>query len=200
MNVFNVKKILLASLMGACGLSVSACSTTSSVKVASGAPITYKVDQNAVRMASLTKPNLPPVHTLPQSRPTYTIPSPYTPQGLAAPRAEAEAPSQSGVAFDPSQVDRDLYAHQRVGKRYTIMGKSYTPKHQPDYDKVGEASWYGDKFHGKPTATGEIYNKNDITAAHKTLPLNSMLHVTNCLLYTSPSPRDRQKSRMPSSA
>lgn len=179
MNVFNVKKILLVSLIGACGLSVTACSTTSSVKVASGAPITYKVDQNAVRMASLTKPNLAPVHTLPQSRPTYTIPSPYTPQGLPTPRVQVEAPVAEGTPFDPSQVDRDLYAHQRVGKRYTIMGKSYMPKHQPDYDKVGEASWYGDKFHGKPTATGEIYNKNDMTAAHKTLPLNSMLHVTN---------------------
>ncbi|MDA8707887.1 septal ring lytic transglycosylase RlpA family protein [Hellea sp.] len=41
------------------------------------------------------------------------------------------------------------------------------------------ASWYGDKYHGKPTATGEIFNKNAMTAAHKTLPLNSMLYVTN---------------------
>ncbi|NNC36253.1 MAG: septal ring lytic transglycosylase RlpA family protein [Acidimicrobiales bacterium] len=59
------------------------------------------------------------------------------------------------------------------------MGKSYTPKHQPGYDKTGTASWYGDKFHGKPTATGEPYDMNDITAAHKTLPLNSMVFVTN---------------------
>ena len=41
------------------------------------------------------------------------------------------------------------------------------------------ASWYGDKFHGKPTATGETFNKYDLTAAHKTLPLNSMVYVTN---------------------
>ena len=59
------------------------------------------------------------------------------------------------------------------------MGKSYTPKHEPNYDVTGTASWYGDKFHGKPTATGETYDMNDLTAAHKTLPLNSMLHVTN---------------------
>jgi len=59
------------------------------------------------------------------------------------------------------------------------MGKSYTPKHNPDYDVTGTASWYGPKFNGKPTATGEIYDMYDMTAAHKTLPLNSMLFVTN---------------------
>lgn len=81
--------------------------------------------------------------------------------------------------FDQSRIDRNLYKHQRIGKLYTIMGKSYRPKHEPDYNVVGITSWYGDKFHGKPTATGEIFNKNDMTAAHKTLPLNSMLYVTN---------------------
>ena len=81
--------------------------------------------------------------------------------------------------FDASRVDRRLYAHQRIGKTYKIMGKSYTPRHEPYYDKVGVASWYGGKFHGKKTASGEIYNMNNITAAHKTLPLHSMVYVTN---------------------
>ena len=81
--------------------------------------------------------------------------------------------------FNPAFVDRTLYSHQKVGKRYKIMGKHYTPKHEPYYDVVGIASWYGDKFHGKPTATGEIYNQYDLTVAHKTLPLNSLLYVTN---------------------
>jgi len=85
----------------------------------------------------------------------------------------------ASAQFDTSRVDKDLYKHQRVGTPYTIMGKRYKPKHDPKYDKTGIASWYGDKFHGKPTATGEIYNKNDLTAAHRTLPLNSMLVVTN---------------------
>ena len=86
---------------------------------------------------------------------------------------------QEHQKFDQSSVDTDLYKHQRIGKKYKIMGKSYTPKHQPHYNKVGTASWYGDKFHGKPTATGELYDMDDITAAHKTLPLNSMVYVTN---------------------
>jgi rare lipoprotein A (peptidoglycan hydrolase) len=81
--------------------------------------------------------------------------------------------------FNPSLIDRTLYNHQKVGKRYKIMGNYYTPKHEPYYDVVGVASWYGDKFHGKPTATGEIYNQYDLTVAHKTLPLNSLLYVTN---------------------
>lgn len=81
--------------------------------------------------------------------------------------------------FNPAFVDRALYSHQKVGKRYKVMGKYYTPKHEPYYDVEGIASWYGDKFHGKPTATGEIYNQYDLTVAHKTLPLNSLLFVTN---------------------
>lgn len=87
-----------------------------------------------------------------------------------------EAKAQS---FDPSAVDKDLYKHQKVGQPYKIMGKRYKPKHDPKYDETGLAQWYGDKFHGKLTATGETFDKNGITAAHRTLPLNSMVLVTN---------------------
>lgn len=174
------KRVTITGVVGVVAMTMAACSTTQTVKVAQAAPITYKIDQSALRSASVQAPTMPPLSTLPQSRPSYTIPSPYTPQGRPAPRSKIETPaSQGSVPFEKSKVDRDLYKHQRVGKRYSIMGQSYTPKHDPNYDKKGLASWYGDKFHGKPTATGEIYNKNDMTAAHKTLPLNSMLHVTN---------------------
>lgn len=176
----DLKRLCVVSIAGVIAISASACSTTQTVKVSKAAPITYKIDQNGVKMAALRTPSVPSLSTLPQARPSYTIPSPYTPQGRPAPRPQVSAPTPKPPhIFDPNAVDRDLYKHQRVGKRYTIMGKSYTPAHDPDYDRTGEASWYGDKFHGKPTATGEIYNKNDMTAAHKTLPLNSMLHVTN---------------------
>lgn len=43
----------------------------------------------------------------------------------------------------------------------------------------GKASWYGPYFHGRQTANGEIFNKNDLTAAHKTLPFNTKVLVTN---------------------
>lgn len=47
-----------------------------------------------------------------------------------------------------------------------------------DQTATGNASWYGGRFHGRRTANGEIFNKNDLTAAHKTLPFNSIIEVT----------------------
>lgn len=62
---------------------------------------------------------------------------------------------------------------------YQIRGRWYHPAEQPDYDEVGLASWYGDQFHGRPTATGERFDMNALTAAHKTLPLPGLVEVTN---------------------
>ncbi len=67
----------------------------------------------------------------------------------------------------------------KVGSPYTIKGKKYYPAVDYNYNKKGVASWYGPNFHGKMTANGEIYNQNDLTAAHKTLPLPSIVRVTN---------------------
>ncbi len=47
------------------------------------------------------------------------------------------------------------------------------------YEQIGVASWYGGKFHGRQTANGEIFNTNDLTAAHKELPFNTIVNVTN---------------------
>ena len=174
-----LKKVILLAAGASLALSATACTTTKTVKVSQAAPITYKIGKGAAKYASTTMPSrvastAPYISTRPAA-PQVSVPQVSVPQ-IAMP---APAPRAAAPVFEQSRVDRDLYKHQRVGKRYTIMGKSYTPKHEPDYNVVGIASWYGDKFHGKPTATGEIYNKNDLTAAHKTLPLNSMLYVTN---------------------
>ena len=67
----------------------------------------------------------------------------------------------------------------KVGKPYTVLGQTYYPKEQPNYKEVGMASWYGSDFHNKKTANGETYNMNDYTAAHRTLPLPSMVKITN---------------------
>lgn len=69
--------------------------------------------------------------------------------------------------------------HYKVGSPYTIKGKKYYPRVDYSYDKKGIASWYGPNFHGKATANGERYDQNEITAAHKTLPLPSIVRVTN---------------------
>ncbi len=71
--------------------------------------------------------------------------------------------------------------HYKIGKEYKVKGKTYSPKKNIKYDQVGMASWYGKKhgFHGKKTANGDKYNKQLLTAAHKSLPLPSMVKVTN---------------------
>lgn len=67
----------------------------------------------------------------------------------------------------------------KVGNPYQIQGKWYTPTESYSYDETGISSWYGDEFHGKRTANGEIFNKNDLSAAHPTLQLPSLVRVTN---------------------
>lgn len=70
-------------------------------------------------------------------------------------------------------------APYKVGKPYRVMGVNYTPHEDWDYSETGVASWYGPDFHGKPTASGERYDQWEMTAAHKTLPLPSIVTVTN---------------------
>ncbi|MGQ2989851.1 MAG: septal ring lytic transglycosylase RlpA family protein [Brevundimonas sp.] len=62
---------------------------------------------------------------------------------------------------------------------YQVRGRWYRPSEQPDYDETGMASWYGDAFNGKPTATGERFDMHGLSAAHKTLPLPGLVEVTN---------------------
>jgi rare lipoprotein A len=65
-----------------------------------------------------------------------------------------------------------------VGKPYTVAGKTYYPS-EKRYAAVGMASWYGDAFHGRRTANGEIFDRMSISAAHPTMPLPSYARVTN---------------------
>lgn len=67
----------------------------------------------------------------------------------------------------------------RVGQPYQIGGIWYYPREQPDYDETGIASWYGPGFYGKPTADGELFTSQDLTGAHKTLPLPVNVRITN---------------------
>ncbi len=67
----------------------------------------------------------------------------------------------------------------KIGDPYRINGKWYTPAEDRTYDETGVASWYGATFHGRSTANGSIYDMNALTAAHKTLPMPSLVRVTN---------------------
>lgn len=67
----------------------------------------------------------------------------------------------------------------RIGKPYTVAGRMYVPEENPHYRAEGMASWYGDDFHGRRTANGEIFDMTSISAAHPTMPLPSYARVTN---------------------
>jgi rare lipoprotein A len=69
--------------------------------------------------------------------------------------------------------------HYKIGAPYKIDGQWYTPKVDERYEEVGVASWYGDDFHGKLTANGEVFDKRRLSAAHKTLPLPTLAEVEN---------------------
>jgi rare lipoprotein A len=66
-----------------------------------------------------------------------------------------------------------------VGHPYTIAGRTYYPGENDSYSAVGMASWYGDAFHGRKTANGEVYDMRALSAAHPTMPLPSYARVTN---------------------
>ena len=67
----------------------------------------------------------------------------------------------------------------KVGVPYQVAGRWYHPRIDPAYDRTGVASWYGDDFHGRKTANGEIYDMWALSAAHPTMPLPSYAWVTN---------------------
>ena len=67
----------------------------------------------------------------------------------------------------------------RVGKPYTVAGRVYVPEEDVNYREDGLASWYGDDFHGRLTANGEVFDMGSLTAAHPTLPMPCYARVTN---------------------
>jgi rare lipoprotein A len=89
--------------------------------------------------------------------------------------------SKDRVAYDEPGYVKGTSKHPaiKVGSPYKVMGKTYIPKYNPTYRESGLASWYGPDFHGKSTANGERYNQYAMTAAHKTLPMPSIVKVTH---------------------
>lgn len=81
--------------------------------------------------------------------------------------------------LDKKGVSPEVPAGYKLGKPYTVAGIKYFPRFDPELVEEGIASWYGEPFHGRDTANGEIYDMNALTAAHKTIPLPSTVRVTN---------------------
>jgi rare lipoprotein A len=71
------------------------------------------------------------------------------------------------------------YRAYMVGQPYEINGRTYYPREDFDYDRTGMASWYGSDYHGRRTSNGETYDMDSMTAAHPTLPMPTIVRVTN---------------------
>jgi rare lipoprotein A len=87
--------------------------------------------------------------------------------------------SSKGPQAPPGIAPGPLVGNYKLGRPYQIKGRWYRPEYDPSYVRTGTASWYGADFHGLPTANGEVFDKEQITAAHPTLPLPSRVRVTN---------------------
>ena len=93
------------------------------------------------------------------------------PPVASSPRAPATAPASPATAPVPRAGNPPFY--EVFGERYFVMPNS------DGYQENGVASWYGAPFHGRRTSSGAIYDMYELTAAHKTLPLPSLVRVTN---------------------
>jgi rare lipoprotein A len=84
------------------------------------------------------------------------------------------------LASEPSSVYKKNGEFCATMRPYTVMGKEYCPTVVHVGDTLsGRASWYGPDFHGKQTSSGEVYDMYAMSAAHKTLPMNTVVRVTN---------------------
>lgn len=84
------------------------------------------------------------------------------------------------LASVPDAVPRDEPPHRYANRPYTVKGRQFTPiPGNVAYRANGKASWYGRRFHGKPTSSGEPYDMYAMTAAHPTLPIPSYARVSN---------------------
>jgi rare lipoprotein A len=102
--------------------------------------------------------------------------TPVSDQQSPPPSAPAAAPSPSPPTEQGAQP---WLERERVGPPYEANGQWYVPTPEPGYEQTGTASWYGAQFHGQRTASGETFDQDALTAAHPTLPIPSLVQVTN---------------------
>ncbi len=109
------------------------------------------------------------------------------PKSMVVPKKKSKeyfSEAEYGVKASPRVSTKETKlarggGRDQIGKPYKVRGKVYYPKEEKNYKKTGLASWYGDAFHGRLTANGEIYDMTHLTAAHPTMPLPSYAKVTN---------------------
>lgn len=96
-----------------------------------------------------------------------------------APEPAPEPVVQPTENIDVSQTAFGALGNYKIGNPYLIDGVSYYPHEDYTYSEIGIASWYGPDFHGGTTSNGEIFDETKLTAAHRTLPMPTLVRVTN---------------------
>jgi rare lipoprotein A len=131
---------------------------------------------------STPAPGLPTPSTPAPSIPPPTTPSPDTPAKPGGYYLDdgPEANPPQNLDDIPNAIPKKEPLLTRSNRPYKALGATYTPmtRHQP-YKAKGVASWYGKRFHGKKTSSGEVYDMYGMSAAHTILPLPSYVKVTN---------------------
>ena len=96
----------------------------------------------------------------------------------ASPAADTSV--QAAATAQPDVVVQTEPLHKTANLSYKVAGKQYQPtKKIEQFSQTGKASWYGPGFHGKKTSSGERFDMNTLSAAHRTLPIPSYARVTN---------------------
>jgi rare lipoprotein A len=161
-----------------CCLCLVACGGKRSTKPA---PIPAPPTSTTKPPASSPTPSTPPPTSTPQTpAPTTSAPdTPTKPGGYYLDDGPEANPPQN-LDDIPNAVPKKEPLLSRSNKPYKALGAKYTPmtSYQP-YKAKGVASWYGKRFHGKKTSSGEVYDMYGMSAAHTILPLPSYVKVTN---------------------
>ena len=165
-------------------LFLAACGGTQPVKPTPSSPQASKQPSaTTISAPSGTEPSIsaPPISTPPVSPPTANTPSTSAtkPGGYYLDDGPGENPPQNIDGINSALPKNEPYL-KRANRPYKALGTTYRPmtSWQP-YKARGVASWYGKRFHGKKTASGEVYDMYSMSAAHTTLPLPSYVKVTN---------------------
>ncbi|MBO6639018.1 MAG: septal ring lytic transglycosylase RlpA family protein [Roseitalea sp.] len=156
-------RVVRLCAVGSVGVMLAGCGSSMTPKVAltSGTESVVATSSDVVNLSSL---------------PVFT-------SNAATSGAESFSVASYGVAASPrvasgTRIQRGG-GRQMVGRPYTVRGRRYFPSANQPSEQHGRASWYGQAFHGRKTANGEVYDMNHLTAAHKTMPLPSYARVTN---------------------
>lgn len=112
-----------------------------------------------------------PVSLTPAQAPQQFAQAEPAPVQTVQPAANQPAANEQGA--------QPWLERERVGPPYEANGRWFVPTPEPGYQQTGAASWYGQDFQGRRTASGEVFDQEALTAAHPTLPIPSLVQVTN---------------------